>query len=218
MTRKQIFIGLPILTVVALIIILPYFVKINRLEKLTAAMDIENPTTLEFSHALAAKFPGEYSIDQVCEIYAYLYKNWKYVSDPRGIDYFSKASFTIENNLTGDCDDFAILMATLIESIGGKTRINLAINSDTKTGHAFTEVYFQGNPEYLRERIDYHFQNIFQVLFNISSVKTIYYTPDGINGIWLNLDWSSKYPGGPYMNYIKRTIYYPMEGYFVSSN
>lgn len=218
MTRKQILTGLPILAIVATIILLPYLGKVRDLENLTSAMDIENPTTLKFSHALAAKFPGEYNIDQVCEIYSYLNKNWKYINDPRGIDYFSKASFTIENNLTGDCDDFAILMATLIESIGGKTRINLVFDSDTKIGHAFTEVYFQDNPEYLRERIDYHFQNIFQVLFDIPRVKTINYTPDGINGIWLNLDWSSKYPGGPYINYTKRTIYYPMEGYFTSSN
>jgi len=40
----------------------------------------------------------------------------------------------------GDCDDFAILMSALIESVGGTTRIILARNSSTG-GHAYTEVY-----------------------------------------------------------------------------
>jgi Transglutaminase-like superfamily. len=40
----------------------------------------------------------------------------------------------------GDCDDFAILMSALVESIGGTTRIILARNNSTG-GHAYTEVY-----------------------------------------------------------------------------
>ena len=181
------------------------------LKKLKVSMDINNPTTRKFALDLASEYPGEFNIDQVCNIYDYIFKNWKYVNDPRGIDYFAKASQTIENNLTGDCDDFAILIATTIESIGGKTRINLALNKKTKTGHAFTEVYFNDDPKDLLDRINYHYQNLFQKLFGIPKVKTIHYSPDKHKGLWLNLDWNSRYPGGEYFDYDVRIIFYPRE-------
>ena len=44
--------------------------------------------------------------------------NWVYVNDPAGTDYYAKASESLRL-LRGDCDDYAILMASLIESIGG---------------------------------------------------------------------------------------------------
>ena len=66
--------------------------------------------------------------------------------DPRGIDYFAYANETLKVGEkancvdVGDCDDFAILMSALIESIGGTTRVILAHNNSTG-GHAFAEVY-----------------------------------------------------------------------------
>ncbi len=189
----------------------------RNLRNIKAAMDIENPITRKFSLQLAASYPGEYNIDQVCKIFDYLYKNWKYVNDPRGIDYLSKASMTISNNLSGDCDDFAILLAATIESIGGKTRISYAVNN-SGDGHAFTEVYFRDDPQVIYKRINYHFQNIFELLFGISRVKQIYYTSDNLKGIWLNLDWNSKFPGGQYFDYRSRVIYYPRENYFTTEN
>ena len=101
---------------------------------------------------LAAKYPGDRTIDQISSIYSYL-KNgadskngWSYVADTRGIDNFRYANETLEIGKetecvgAGDCDDFAILMSALIESIGGTTRIILARNNTTG-GHAYTEVY-----------------------------------------------------------------------------
>ena len=187
----------------------------TKLKNFKNAMDIESPITRKFSLHLAASYPGEYNIDQVCKIYNYIYKNWKYVSDPRGIDYYSKASLTINNDLTGDCDDFAILLATVIESVGGRARISSATNKNRDV-HAFTEVYFKEDPQIIYERINYHFQNVFELLFGIKKVKEINFTHDPKGGIWLNLDWNSKYPGGQYFDFTKRTIYYPLQNYFNS--
>ncbi len=187
--------------------------KQRDLIKLQEAIDITNPTTRGFALNLASKNEGPFNIDQVCNVYSYIYENWKYVNDPRGIDYYSKASETIDNNLTGDCDDFAILMAATIESIGGKARINFVVE-ENNTGHAFAEVYLNEDPNIVRERIDFHYQNFFQFLFGISRVDIINFTPDEKQGIWLNLDWKSKYPGGSYGEFTQRTIFYPREGYF----
>ena len=181
------------------------------LRKLKSAIDVEDPITRNFALDLASKYPGKYNIDQVCNIYDNIYKNWRYVNDPRGHDYFSRASETITNNLTGDCDDFAILMAATIESIGGRTRINIAVNENTGEAHAFTEVYFNDDPEIILKSINSHYENFFQFLFGIPVVDKIHYTLGKPEGIWLNLDWNSKYPGGEYFNYTKRKIYYPLE-------
>jgi hypothetical protein len=186
----------------------------SNLKKLRAAMDIDNPITRKFSLQLASAYPGEYNIDQICKIYNHIYKNWKYVNDPRGTDYLSKASQTIESNLTGDCDDFAILIATAIESIGGRTRISFASNASG--GHAFTEVYFADDPQKLYDRINYHFQGLLEYIFDISKVKKINYRTDRVKGYWLNLDYTSKYPGGTYYDFTRCTIFYPKENYYTS--
>lgn len=202
--------------IVGLIAILvgAYIISPDRknLERIKQAMDIDNEVTRGFALSLAAQYPGEYSIDQVCRIYEYLYKNWKYVSDPRGQEYFANASNSIINDLSGDCDDFAILMATMLESIGGKTRISFAHGPEG--GHAFAEVYFLEDPQVMYDKINYHFQGILEVIFGIAKVDEVNYMPDSKGGIWINLDYSSKYPGGPYFKYDSKTIYYPRDYYF----
>jgi hypothetical protein len=107
---------------------------------------VEPNNVHEQAIGLAGKYSGDYTIEQVCAIYSDLKDDWHYVPDPRGMDYFSYANASLKvgekSNCigAGDCDDFAILMAALVESIRGTTRIILARNNTTG-GHAFTEVY-----------------------------------------------------------------------------
>ena len=153
---------------------------------------------------LVAKYPGDYTIDQICSIYEYLKKGWHYVRDPRGIDYFMYAneSLIIGKDAgcagAGDCDDFAVLMSALVESIGGTTRIILAHNESTG-GHAFAEVYlgqFNDKNSHVNEIINWLFQkyNTDKIFTHIDSEK---------NEVWLNLDWGAdekgnNHPGGPF--------------------
>jgi len=71
---------------------------------------------------------------------------WSYARDPRGTDFFMHANQSLKIggkagcSGVGDCDDFAILMSALVESIGGTTRIIFAQNK-TMGGHAYAEVY-----------------------------------------------------------------------------
>ncbi len=157
--------------------------------------------------------PGSFNIDQICEIYSDLHSRWKYVNDPRGSEYFASASESIQNGLTGDCDDFAILMATLIECIGGSARITLAHNS--ASGHAYAEVCCGAHPSIpsvLFERINIHYGGIFGPRYSYLPVQTLSYRSEA-GLIWLNLDWSSNYPGGPYFKSTFEEVYYPKSGY-----
>jgi hypothetical protein len=113
------------------------------------------------------------------------------------------ASRSINNNLAGDCDDFAILIAAMIESIGGDVRISFAYNQ--KGGHAFTEVLATDNKEDMQLVLDE-----VNRLYGTNSF-TIYYEEDNQGRCWLNLDWfgNPQHPGGEYFPFTKRTIYYP---------
>jgi hypothetical protein len=177
----------------------------KNLNLLIKSVDISNETTSDFAARLASRFPGEYNVGQICQIYDHVIKNWKYVNDSRNHENFRSASRSINNNLSGDCDDFAILIASLIESVGGKTRISFAYNEES--GHAFTEVYVAKNVKDLEDIADQ-----INAVYNIDPFD-ISYTEDADGSCWLNLDWFGvpKHPGGKYFKYDHRTIYYPTD-------
>ncbi|MEA2045792.1 MAG: transglutaminase domain-containing protein [Euryarchaeota archaeon] len=143
---------------------------------------------------LAARSPGPYNIGQICSIDEYLRDNWLYVADPRGIDYYGSASNTLLLGKeldcvgAGDCDDYAILMASILESIGGTTRIILACNGISC--HIFTEVY-------IGPADDDTTRSIVSWLKNKYKCDEIQGHVDQSNGFWLNLDWNGIHPGGP---------------------
>jgi tetratricopeptide (TPR) repeat protein len=154
---------------------------------------------------LAAKFPGDRTADQICSIYNYLksgegsVKGWSYVGDTRGEDYYSYANETLKigemsgYSGVGDCDDFAILMSALVESIGGTTRIILAHNPEAG-GHAYAEVYL-GRLDDKNSQV----VNIIQWLRENFNTDRIYTHIDtDTRDVWLNLDWSADHPGGPF--------------------
>jgi transglutaminase-like putative cysteine protease len=115
--------------------------------------------------------------------------NWNYVSDPKGREYIASASESVKY-LSGDCDDHSILMAACIRSIGGIPRL---IHTD---GHIYPEILI-GNKVDL-ETINYLVK---KVLFpDESKGKSLHYHIDERGNIWLNLDYTAKYPGGPFMN------------------
>lgn len=168
---------------------------------LTYVCDFNASVTRSFATQLAKKSPGEYNIGQVSEIYKYLRSRWKYVNDPRGREYLALASESIAGTkLSGDCDDFAIVMYSVITAIGGKARINFAWNSEDKSGHAYTEVFMNDfNEATLTKDL--------QKKFPDCDIDDIWYM-EGNSGKWLNLDWTAEYPGGPYFKADERLKYF----------
>lgn len=153
---------------------------------------------------LAARYPGDRSIDQICSIFQYIKdgdastKGWSYVGDPRGIDLYHYANETLKVGEgtgcsgAGDCDDFAIVMSSLIESIGGTTRVVLAFNkSENNQGHAYAQVFLGSstNEDKVEEVIDWLKQRY-------ETDKIFTYIDPETKDIWLNLDWSADHPGG----------------------
>jgi len=137
--------------------------------------DLVNPTdpkVREVAVQIAKAHPGKYNVYQLCALFDYVSNNIEYVSDPRGTDYWAKPSETLTIG-AGDCDDHAILMASLIEAIGGTTRIYLTED------HMFAAVYI-GEGDYVSAVAE--------------AIRTYYNTPVTIyyetnkDGAWLMLE------------------------------
>jgi tetratricopeptide (TPR) repeat protein len=176
----------------------------------SARVEPDHSTVHEVALLLVAKFPGDLTIDQICSIYSYMkngegsVKGWSYARDPRGSDFFMYANQSLKIggkascSGVGDCDDFAILMSALVESIGGTTRIIFAQNK-TVGGHAYAEVYL-GNLSDQNSQVD-EIISWLEQKFNTDKIYT--HIDTNTKGVWLNLDWGVDekgiaHPGGPF--------------------
>lgn len=159
------------------------------IEMIKEACDFDRPYTRNFAVELAGRAQGNFNIKQICEIFDYCYDKWHYVNDPAGQEYVARASESIHNSLSGDCDDFAVLMASCVLAIGGEASIITAYRRDGG-GHAYTEVCISMFSE--SDVLD-----IIRARFPQYNIASLHFSNhDGKK--WLNLDWQAGYPGGPY--------------------
>lgn len=163
--------------------------------KIINAVDFTNPKVRNFALYATTKhfrdvkgFNENRKMIQCFAVFKEIKNNWNYVNDPKGREYIAYASESLKH-FSGDCDDHAVLMAACIKAIGGTPRI---IHTG---GHLYPEMHI-GNKYDLETAI----YLIKEVLFvNESKDKDIHYHIDERGNIWLNLDYTAKYPGGPFM-------------------
>ena len=164
--------------------------------KILRAIEYDNPKVRNFAvMAVAKHFPeskkyGEYrTLVQCFAVFQEINSRWNYIDDPKGRDYIATASESLPY-LSGDCDDHAILMAACVRAIGGTPRL---IHT---TGHIYPEILV-GRKRDL-EGINYLIK---KVLFpKESKDRELHYHIDEYGQVWLNLDYTAKYPGGPFMS------------------
>lgn len=166
-------------------------------DMLNEACDFNLPYTKSFANQLAKRAPGPFNFRQVCEIFDYCYTNWSYVNDPKHNEYVAKASESIASSLSGDCDDFAVLMASCIIAIGGDASITSAYNGDS--GHAYAELNITNmDLDDIKTVLEERYPHV--------SLDEVYTRTDDY-GVWLNLDWQANYPGGRYWEATERNAY-----------
>jgi len=165
-------------------------------QKLAAAISPMDPLTRNTAIKLAARNEGAFHVEQVAEIWAGVRKPWRYVNDPEGREYFATASESIANGYIGDCDDFAVTLASMVIAVGGKARVILM--DGPKGGHAYAEACVQGEPSKVATTLTRHYKTRFRSYVTGSIPKTISYRSSAECPIWLNLDWNAAVPGGPY--------------------
>lgn len=172
------------------------------LSDLVNACDYMSPITRDFAVSKAGNNPGEFNVRQICDVFSGIYTDWKYVNDPYGMEFFSPASRTIvSSQLSGDCDDFAILMYSAIIAIGGEARIIFAFNENS--GHAFVEVNVsQFGINNVLDQITDYYKNDF-------AMDEIYFREESFGRVWLNMDYWAQHPGGKYMDSDRQILFLP---------
>ncbi|MCK5521114.1 MAG: transglutaminase family protein [Candidatus Marinimicrobia bacterium] len=119
---------------------------------------------------------------------------WQYIYDPRGIDFNSKASETLKH-FSGDCDDHAILMAACIKATDCKARLVRSHNTKRNTNHIYPEIFI-GDQIFYNDIAGLIKTVLFDDEYNN---KKLFYHKDDDGQIWLNMDYSEKYPGGHFI-------------------
>ncbi len=132
---------------------------------------------------IQAKYPGGYSVLQIVQAYQWVHDNIEYKTDENG-DYWQKVQETLDLG-TGDCEDQAILLASIITALGGSTRVNLIEE------HAFPTVYVGSS----QAKVDSTNQAI-RSYYGAGNQMHICYLHDSL-GYWLVVDTTGfPYAGG----------------------
>ena len=164
--------------------------------KILKAIDYENPRVRNFALMATTKhfrktkkFKKYRTLIQCFAVFIEIQNRWNYVNDPRGEEYIAKASESLQH-FSGDCDDHAILMAAGVRAVGGTPRL-ISTND-----HIYPEIFIGTKKEF--ETINFIIK---KYLFpKQTHEKNLNYHIDERGNIWLNLDYTAKYPGGPFMS------------------
>ncbi|WP_296145790.1 transglutaminase domain-containing protein [uncultured Flavobacterium sp.] len=164
--------------------------------KILSAIEYDNPEVRNFALLATTKYfrnvkgyKGYRRLIQTFAVFKEIQKRWNYVNDPKGKEYIARATESLIH-FSGDCDDHAILMAACVRAVGSTPRL---IHTG---GHIYPEVLI-GNKVDL-EAVNYLIK---EVLFKEESKgKELHYHIDERGQIWLNLDYTATYPGGPFMS------------------
>jgi hypothetical protein len=164
--------------------------------KIINAIEYQNPKIRNFAvmattkHFKDIKGYSDYrTIIQCFAVFKEINSRWNYVSDPKARDYIATATESLLY-FSGDCDDHSILMAATIKSIGGTPRL---IHT---TGHIYPEILIGSLTDL--EKVNFLIKNVLFV--NESNKNKLHYHVDERGQIWMNLDYTAKYPGGPFMS------------------
>jgi hypothetical protein len=164
--------------------------------KILDAIEYENPKVRNFAIMATSKhfkdikgFSDYRTIIQCFAVFKEINQRWNYVNDPKEGDYIATASESLRY-YSGDCDDHSILMAAAVRSIGGAPRL-----IHTK-GHIYPEILIGSRRDL--DQVNFLIKN---VLFEKeSNNKTLNYHIDERGQVWLNLDYTATYPGGPFLS------------------
>lgn len=120
-------------------------------------------------------------------LFKHINQQFRYVPDAQRDEYYATARETIEAKMGGDCDDHTILMISAMRAIGAKCRMVLS------TDHVYPELNCGDKQSFLR------MQSAITDLFADQPFTGLYYREE--NGqYWINLDYSARHPGGPYVS------------------
>ena len=163
--------------------------------KIIDAVNYDSPRVRNFAVMSATKYfrnikgyQEQRRLIQCFAVFKEIRNRWLYVNDPSNREYIASASESLQH-FSGDCDDHAILMAACIKAIGGTPRI---IHTG---GHLYPEMLIGTKADL--ETANYLIKE--QLFVEESKNQEVHYHIDERGQVWLNLDYTARYPGGRFM-------------------
>ena len=155
--------------------------------------------------SIARDSPGSWNISQLVDLYLWMKNNISYVNDPIHQEYFASASETL-NDKAGDCEDQAILVSSLIQSVGGNSKVVVAPGCS----HAFASVFVSAS----KDELDAREKEIAEIylqkgVYDLSD--QLFFAYQDNSGYWLIVDPAGGYYlGDTYAGCRAVTSFYPI--------
>jgi transglutaminase-like putative cysteine protease len=92
---------------------------------------------------IVARLPEKRYLDELEAMRQWVQSHVRYTRDVHGVETIHTPDAVIELR-QGDCDDQATLLATLLESVGMRTRFVAVGPTSSNFAHVFAEAYIQG--------------------------------------------------------------------------
>jgi Transglutaminase-like superfamily len=162
-------------------------------ERIAESADYQDPAVKNFVASHTHISGGANTIAQLSDLWEAIHANWTYTGNPTDTNEFHPAGETIGNGLKGNCLDYAILNAAIIESLGGTARVVSAYNPQGE-GHAYAEVYAGDSVSGIMAVNAYIASRYHATALYLHTTAG----PGNTTEYWLNLDWQAPYPGGPF--------------------
>ena len=143
-----------------------YYKRVNEL------VDFDSENVSSAADEATEGMGNEYNIGKVCAIFDYLDENCVYTEDPGGDKWYSPDELL--DSMEGDCEDYAMLIAAMVEDIGGTSRVYLT------NDHAFAAVYVGNTTDDFEQASD-----DVQAYYG-ANVKTHAMVDE--TGYWMNVD------------------------------
>jgi len=160
-------------------------------QRIQQKVDYSDSTVRAFAVKHSLMYFDEYypKYRQICRQFSllkYIKTNFKYVLDPSNFDYFAPPQESIAL-MAGDCDDYSILMASVLKAIGANVRIIWSPQ------HVYPELYCGDKASF-----DKYVSAIYTLFEQEIGKKRIYYRIDKNQNYWINIDYTDLYPGSFY--------------------
>jgi len=97
-------------------------------------MEAHIPEVRAIADEIQDRYGQKYTVNHMAAAFDYVRRNIEYEIELPGEDHWQSPTETLEKG-TGDCEDHSILLASIIENLGGTPRMNVI------AGHAFLTIY-----------------------------------------------------------------------------
>lgn len=168
----------------------------NKQPYLTVYCDKINPYDLSIREASSKAIqgnPGAYNIHQVLDIYDWMKLNIFYQNVPFSLDDSPYLPNETLQTKSGDCKNQAVLLASMINSVGGTAEVML----NPSCNHAYVLVYFTSNTSEFNDIV-----NVIKKRYNKFNIKVNNYFING--SYWGVFDTAGgDYPGDLFNKCIK---------------